>query len=116
MANPRRSPKVISTISITESERMTSGLDDFRIHLDHGEIHRWVPDSELVEDGWVVIEPTGGGVSGRFVLIRRPDNGADLTNANATITVGQKRWRRIPADTLSTNRTITLGTTNAAAG
>lgn len=46
----------------------------------------------------------------------RPSIGAALTDANVTITVDQGIVRRLPAATLSTGRTITLGTTNAILG
>lgn len=42
--------------------------------------------------------------------------GANLTDANATVQVSEGAHRRLPAATLSANRTITLGTTNAKAG
>lgn len=42
--------------------------------------------------------------------------GASLTDANATILIASGAWRELPASTLTANRTLTLGTTEAAAG
>lgn len=42
--------------------------------------------------------------------------GADLTDASPTITLSQGTWRVLPAATLSTGRTVTLGTSGASAG
>lgn len=39
-----------------------------------------------------------------------------LGDASVTIQVGDGRWRRLPAATLTANRSITLGTTGAVAG
>lgn len=44
------------------------------------------------------------------------DFGDALTDADATIAIGDGRWRALPAATLSTGRTITLGTTDAVKG
>lgn len=46
----------------------------------------------------------------------RAVKGSDLTDASPTITISQGRWRVLPAATLSTNRSITLGTSGAVAG
>lgn len=42
--------------------------------------------------------------------------GAALTDADATVQPAGKYWRTLPAATLTVGRTLTLGTTNAAAG
>jgi len=42
--------------------------------------------------------------------------GADLTNADVTITVAQGKWRKLPVSTLSAGHTCTLSTTGAVAG
>jgi hypothetical protein len=46
---------------------------------------------------------------------RAPTAGPDLSDAAVTITIDQGAVRRLPAATLSGNRVVTLGTTNAAA-
>jgi hypothetical protein len=46
----------------------------------------------------------------------RAVKGADLTDAPATITVAQGKWRVMPAATLSVTRAFTLSTTGAVAG
>ena len=88
----------------------------YAVPLDMPGLFRWVADSALADDGVTVIVPTGGGALGAWVRVREADRGADLTDANATLVVGGKRWRTLPAATLTANRTATLGTTNAAAG
>lgn len=44
------------------------------------------------------------------------DAGANLADADATITKAQGSWRKLPAATLSANRAVTLGTTGANPG
>lgn len=93
-------------------------VERYELPLDLGELFKFVVGSTLTADGVAVLGHSGG-TAGRWVKVRRPDRGADLTElatGNATITVGGKRWRTIPAATLTTNRTITLATTNAAEG
>lgn len=46
----------------------------------------------------------------------RGDAGAALTDAPATITVAQGKWRVLPAATLTATRAFTLSTTGAVAG
>ncbi len=114
MALPRLSPTVVGTIATTQAE---SGppIPKYRVHLDHGGLHKFVPGSSLTADDWKVIGGSGG-TAGKWLEVRRPDLGADLTDAAVTIVVGGKAWRRLPVATLSANRVATLSTTNAAAG
>jgi hypothetical protein len=61
---------------------------------------------------WVIV-----GVPGiRAVAKNTEGPGANLTDASVTIQITAGTWRALPASTLSANRTLTLGTTGAAAG
>lgn len=66
------------------------------------------------------IAPTDVGVgNGRWVseaLAPGGLAGPALTDAAATITVAQGKWRTLPAATLTAGRILTLGTTGAVAG
>ena len=85
--------------------------------LDVPALFRWVLGSQLADDGWTTIVPTGtSSYIGAWVRVREDDKGADLTSSSTSLTVGGKRWRRIPISTLSADQTIALSTTNAAAG
>lgn len=90
-------------------------IEHYALPLDLGALFRFVPGSSLTADNITVIDQTGG-IPGRWLRVRRPDKGDDLGDADVTITVSGNFWRRIPTATLTTKRTITLGTTNAAAG
>lgn len=114
MPEDRRAVFARSTVGVVESE-FGPDLPHYVLPLDLGEIFRWVPGSELVPDGVAVLGYQGGS-PGAWVRVRRPDQGDDLTDADVTITIGQGGWRRLPAATLSANRTATLAITNAAAG
>ena len=91
------------------------GQEEYRIHLDSGVMHRFAVGDTKTAEGWDVVAPSGG-ATGNWLAVLEPDQGDDLGNANVTITVGQKRWRVLPAATLTGNKTITLGTTNARDG
>lgn len=90
-------------------------LERYAVPLDLGELFQWDPGSELTPDERAVLGHQGG-TAGAWLRVRRPDLGANLGDADATLVVGGGAWRRIPAATLTANRTITLGTTNASAG
>lgn len=115
MANPRLSPTVVSDVTTTKAE-INPPIAKYRIHLDKGNaLYRFAPGDSLTPDDHAVITGSGG-TAGNWILVRVARRGSDLTDANATIQVGGKEWRVLPAATLSANRTLTLGTTNAAAG
>lgn len=114
MANERRAITVVDTVAITASE-FGPPLPRYRFLLDTGRIYKWIPANVLTADSVAVVGSTGGTV-GNWVEVRRPEKGADLTDAAATIYVGGNALRVLPAATLSANRVLTLGTTNAAAG
>jgi hypothetical protein len=62
-----------------------------------------------------VLDHTGG-TEGKWIRVRLPVKGTDLTDADASVGVGGNYLRLLPASTLGANRTATLNTTNAAAG
>lgn len=68
---------------------------------------------ELVTNAPITVGSTSLSFQGTDVS---PAAGAALTDASPTVTVLQGKWRVLPAATLSTDRTITLGTTGAIAG
>ena len=91
--------------------------EGYVIPVDVPALFRWVLGSTLADDGFTVIVPTGtSSYLGAWIRVREDDKGTDLTSATTSLTVGGKRWRRIPTGTLSANQTIALSTTTAAAG
>jgi hypothetical protein len=117
MPEDRRAVFARSTAAVVASE-IGPELPHYVLPLDLGEIFRWVPGSELTPDGVAVLGYQGGS-PGAWVRVRRPDKGDHLTglaSGNVTITVGEHWWRVIPAGTLTANRQVTLGITNASAG
>ena len=89
----------------------------YAIPLDLPALFRWAIGSTLADDGFTVIVPTGSSnYQGAWLRVREADKGADLTAATTSLTVGGKRWRRIPVATLTANQSIALSTTNAASG
>lgn len=81
-----------------------------------GRVYRWLPASPLTHDGRTVITSSVGGSAGAWIAVRSPDEGEDLEDGNATITVGDGAWRTLPASTLTASATLTLSTTAATAG
>lgn len=78
-------------------------------------IYRYVLGSTDADDDWTTIVPQGG-AAGAWEWMAFPDRGSDLTNASATLQPGDGSWSVLPAATLTANRALTLGTTNARAG
>lgn len=116
MGDLRLSPTVYPTVDSVQSSPGPLYSPKFAIALDGAQgIYRWVRGSTATDDAWTTLEPSGG-MLGAWELLGFPDKGDDLTDASATIQVGGKPWRVLPASTLSANRTLTLGTTNARAG
>lgn len=90
-------------------------LEHYTIPLDLPRLYKWIAGNQADADDVAVLEHSGGTI-GRHHLVRCPDKGADLTDADATIQVGGNFWRVLPAATLTANHMLTLGTTNAADG
>lgn len=115
MAIEKVSPSVVESFESTQADRGPPFSGKYRFHIDKPGMFRWVPGDSSTDDDWTTLEPSGG-TDGAWLLVGTKDKGADLTDASVTITVGQGAWRRLPAATLSSNRTVTLGTTNAREG
>jgi hypothetical protein len=77
--------------------------------------YQWIPGDVTTTDGINVLGYTGG-TPGAWRRLAHEDQGATLTDASTTIYVSGDTWRRLPAGTLTTDRTLTLGTTNTRAG
>lgn len=80
-----------------------------------GAMFAWSSASTATSDSTNVIAPSDGSV-GRWLRVVIDDAGANLTDADASLTIVGGRKRLLPAATLSGNRTLTLATTNAQAG
>lgn len=115
MATARYAPTVIASIATIQAspgplvEKVWMALGKL------SRLYRWAYGSAATTDGVTVLAGSGG-AEGRWILQRTPDKGANLTDADATIQVGEEFWRAMPVATLTANRAITLGTTNAAEG
>jgi len=110
---PRRSPTIIPTVGVAQSSLgPVVGPDDsapiWHILGTPG-LLVWHLGSGITDDDGATCIETSGGQVGRFLRERCPDRGADLANADATIYPSGKRWRVLPAATLSANRVLTLG-------
>jgi hypothetical protein len=110
--NPRRAITVWESVDVLEAQPGPLHEHFARIKPT-GLEYRWALGSVLTPDGVTVLGHSGG-EAGTYLLMRQPDEGVALDDADATILVGGGRVRRIP--TLTGERTYTLGTTNAAAG
>lgn len=88
----------------------------YAIPLDVPAVFKYLVGDTSTDDGINVIVPTGGGLAGAWIRLREDTRGADLTNADATITIAGNRLRELPASTLTASHTLTLGTTGAKPG
>lgn len=115
MAIEKHSPAVVAGYQETQADVGPPFSPKYRIHVDRPGMWRWVSGDASADDTYTTLEPSGGS-DGAWHLIGEIDAGTALTDASATIHVTGGKWRRLPASTLSANRTLTLGTTNARAG
>jgi hypothetical protein len=90
-------------------------LPHYAVCLDNGQLYRWAPDDATTANGYTVVAATGG-TSGNWLHVPGDTLGADLTDADETLTVAQKFVRYVEAATLTANRTKTLSTTGAING
>jgi len=111
MTTERRAITVVQSI---ENIRAQSGpfLEQYVLPLDMRGIFRWSLESALEDDGWAVLESSGG-FPGAWLRVREDIKGENITGSE-TITISGKPYRRITS--LLSNATLTLSTTNAAAG
>jgi len=116
MADARRASTVLSTATLRADRGPMLPVRFASVLELGGALFRYVVGSVLPDDGRTVIVPQGGGTGGAWERVREDDRGADLTDADATLLIGDGAWRVLPASTLSANRTKTLGTANAKPG
>lgn len=117
MTTPRRAITVVQGV---DQLRTGDGpaLIEYVYLLDLGEVFRWSPGADLIDDGANAINASGG-FPGAYVRVRRAvagSIGANITaDAAQTLLTSEGELRRIPVATLTQNVALTLGTTNAAA-
>jgi hypothetical protein len=104
----------MTSVLAIESDR-GQALTRYAVPIDRPRLYRWIPGDTSTPDHVKVLDHLGG-IDGNWIESRCPDAGDDLTDDDVTIDVGGNEWRVLPASTLSDNRTVTLGTTNAAEG
>ncbi len=114
LAYPRRAVTVMSSAAAMRADR-GPGIPHYAFPLDLGAVFRFSPGSTLADDGFTVIVPLGGGEAGAWLRVREPDQGDDITGSD-TVTVGGRRWRRIPVASLAADASLLLSTVNAEAG
>ena len=115
MANPRRA----STIRVSKA-KMEADLRPMVTHyntpLDTPQLYQWLVGDTSTVDNLTDLGHQRG-TAGRWKLVRTPVLGADLTDADESLTVGGNFFRVLPAATpLTASRAKTLSTTNAASG
>lgn len=114
---PRRSPTIVPSVAIGQSSLgpVQSAQDAAPVWHFWGTpgLFRWALGSGITDDDGATCVETSGGQVGRFLRERCPDRGDDLTDAAATIRPSGKRWRVLPAATLTANRILTLGVATA---
>lgn len=118
-ANQVALPKAITVRASVADMRNRRGpsVPYYNYPLDRGRIFRFEEANLLVDDGTTVIGTNGQGTLGRWLLVREPIQGADLTDTAAqAIVVADDFWRVLPAIPITQNITLTLGTTNAEEG
>jgi hypothetical protein len=104
----------MASISAIETDWGPS-IAHYAIPLDQPHLYRWIPGDTTTANSETVLSYSGGTV-GRWHRVRVQQLGANLTNADATLYASGKRWRILPAATLTANHVATLSTTGAAAG
>lgn len=115
---PRRSPTIYESRAVMQSSPGPLG-SRYAIPLDFPALYYWAAGSAATADDWTTLSASGGS-AGRWILKGMlgaiPLAGDALVDGNQTIHVTGGFLRTLPAQTLTTNVTITLGTTNARAG
>jgi len=115
MAIEKHTPAMVTSYQETQADRGPSLSPKYRTHVDRPGVFRWVAGDASDDDTWTTLEPNGG-TDGAWLRIESKDRGSNLTDASATIHPTGGGWRVLPAATLTANRTLTLGTTNAREG
>lgn len=114
MADPRRALTIVPSIAVLQSG-VGPYVANYVMPLDRPVPYRFAIGDTTTDDDWTALEPAQG-TAGRYLDMPEADKGDDLADGNATIYVGGKRWRVLPAATLTGNSTLTLGTTGARRG
>lgn len=114
MSNPLKAATIYPSVAAISAARGPD-LPAYAVPLDRPALYQWIVGDQTTADNVETIGHTGGTI-GRWRRVCEYDRGADLTDANQTIHVTGDHWRVMPAGTLSTNRTVTLGTTGAVRG
>lgn len=112
----RQSALIFTTAAQLRQEPGPSVSERYAFVIELGALFAWTLYNGDADDGINVIAPSGGPGSGTWKRTRSNDTGSNLTDANVTILVSDNRTRILPAATLTTNRTLTLGTTGAVSG
>lgn len=115
----RRAAEFVDTVA-TLKGRPGPKTTEYVTVLETGRLYKWTLDDATTTNDLNVIGHTGG-LAGRWIAqaalgASAPTEGANLTNADATITVLEGDARTLPAATLTANRVLTLGVTGAVDG
>lgn len=115
MANPRRAATIRTSIAAMQAD-FGPKITHYNSPLDKPRLYRWsVGATDTIDN--VTVLGHNGGTPGRWFLVRDDTKGADLTDNDETIAVGDNFFRVLPAATpLTAQRVKTLSPTNAAAG
>ena len=114
MALTRRAATVFSTVAQLAADQGPI-VPHYAITLDTGKFYQWTPADITTADDYKVVSHVGGS-EGRWFQVVEDDEGDALTDADATILASGKPHRTLPASTLTVNRVLTIGDTNAVAG
>jgi hypothetical protein len=113
---PHQAAVVFATVAALAQERGPHTDRRFAVVLELGpQVFSWALYDTTTADDVNVIAPSGG-ATGRWKRARYDERGADLTDADQTLTVAGRRLRVLPPATLTTNRTLTLDDAGAGAG
>lgn len=113
----RQSALVFATVQQLRQEPAPLTSERYAFVLEIGKTFAWNLYGSDDHNGITVIAPQSGGPgTGRWEVARSDDRGVDLTDDNAVILVSERRTRVLPAETLTANRVLTLGTTGAEVG
>jgi hypothetical protein len=115
-SKPRQSAIVYETADSLAQDPGPATDIRYAVVLELGpQIFKWWIYASDTADDVNVIAPSGG-TPGRWKRARFDDSGEDLGDANVTLLVSGGATRVVPPATLTAGRTLTLGTTGAAAG
>ncbi|MBU0572039.1 MAG: hypothetical protein KKC50_08375 [Candidatus Omnitrophica bacterium] len=115
MSTVRWSPTVYSDVLELASRAGPQTATRYAYVVEEDAHYAWYLGSSLTADQINIITPMGGGI-GQWIRIRSVSRGADLTDADATITISEGRWRVLPLATLTAARVLTIGDDYASEG